>query len=75
MAEAIARCGGLAVIPQYIPADVVAEVVAWIKERDPVHDTQLVLPPTGTVGEGLNPLPKPGHGAVAWSTTAYLSVS
>ena len=36
MAETIARCGGLAVIPQDIPVDVVAEVVAWIKERDPV---------------------------------------
>jgi IMP dehydrogenase len=64
MAETIARCGGLAVIPQDIPVDVVAEVVAWIKERDPVHDTPLVLPPTGTVGEALNLLPKRGHGAV-----------
>jgi len=64
MAETIARCGGLAVIPQDIPVDVVAEVVAWIKERDPVHDTALVLPPTGTVGEALNLLPKRGHGAV-----------
>lgn len=64
MAETIARCGGLAVIPQDIPVDVVAEVVAWIKERHPVHDTPLVLPPTGTVGEALNLLPKRGHGAV-----------
>ncbi|MEU4290121.1 GuaB1 family IMP dehydrogenase-related protein [Kribbella sp. NPDC026596] len=64
MAETIARCGGLAVIPQDIPVDVVAEVVAWIKERHPVHDTALVLPPTGTVGEALNLLPKRGHGAV-----------
>ncbi|GAB2674009.1 GuaB1 family IMP dehydrogenase-related protein [Kribbella swartbergensis] len=64
MAETIARCGGLAVIPQDIPVDVVAEVVAWIKQRDTVHDTALVLPPTGTVGEALNLLPKRGHGAV-----------
>jgi IMP dehydrogenase len=64
MAETIARCGGLAVIPQDIPVDVVAEVVAWIKERDPVHDTALTLPPTGTVGEALNLLPKRNHGAV-----------
>ncbi|GAA3148493.1 IMP dehydrogenase [Kribbella aluminosa] len=64
MAETIARCGGLAVIPQDIPVDVVAEVVAWIKQRDPVHDTALVLPPTGTVGEALNLLPKRNHGAV-----------
>ncbi|TCC35037.1 GuaB1 family IMP dehydrogenase-related protein [Kribbella sindirgiensis] len=64
MAETIARCGGLAVIPQDIPVDVVSEVVAWIKERDPVHDTALTLPPTGTVGEALNLLPKRNHGAV-----------
>ncbi len=64
MAETIARCGGLAVIPQDIPVDVVGEVVAWVKQRDPVHDTALVLPPSGTVGEALNLLPKRGHGAV-----------
>jgi IMP dehydrogenase len=64
MAETMARCGGLAVIPQDIPVDVVADVVAWIKQRHPVHDTPLVLPPTGTVGEALNLLPKRGHGAV-----------
>ena len=64
MAETIARCGGLAVIPQDIPVDVVSEVVAWIKQRDPVHDTALTLPPTGTVGEALNLLPKRNHGAV-----------
>ncbi|WP_344145350.1 GuaB1 family IMP dehydrogenase-related protein [Kribbella yunnanensis] len=64
MAETLARCGGLAVIPQDIPVDVVGEVVAWVKERDPVHDTALVLPPSGTVGEALNLLPKRGHGAV-----------
>ncbi|TDD29015.1 GuaB1 family IMP dehydrogenase-related protein [Kribbella turkmenica] len=64
MAETIARCGGLAVIPQDIPVDVVAEVVAWIKQRHTVHDTALVLPPTGTVGEALNLLPKRGHNAV-----------
>jgi IMP dehydrogenase len=64
MAETIARCGGLAVIPQDIPVDVVADVVAWVKDRDPVHDTALTLPPTGTVGEALNLLPKRNHGAV-----------
>jgi IMP dehydrogenase len=43
---------------------VVADVVAWVKQRDPVHDTALTLPPTGTVGEALNLLPKRNHGAV-----------
>jgi len=64
MAETIARCGGLAVIPQDIPVEVVAEVVSWIKKRHTIYDTPLVLTPTGTVGEALNLLPKRGHGAV-----------
>ena len=33
MAETIARRGGIAVIPQDIPVDVVADVVAWVKQR------------------------------------------
>jgi IMP dehydrogenase len=64
MAETIARCGGLAVIPQDIPVEVVAEVVSWIKDRHTIYDTPLVMPPSGTVGEALNLLPKRGHGAV-----------
>ena len=35
MAETVARRGGLAVLPQDIPLEVVAEVVAWVKERAP----------------------------------------
>ncbi|MEU4393003.1 GuaB1 family IMP dehydrogenase-related protein [Kribbella sp. NPDC023855] len=64
MAETIARCGGLAVIPQDIPVEVVTEVVAWIKQRHTIYDTPLVMAPSGTVGEALNLLPKRGHGAV-----------
>lgn len=64
MAETVARCGGLAVIPQDIPVDVVADVVAWVKQRHTVYDTPIVMTPTGTVAEALNLLPKRGHGAV-----------
>jgi IMP dehydrogenase len=64
MAETIARRGGLAVLPQDIPAEVVADVVAWVKQRDLVHDTPITLAPTDTVGEALNLLPKRAHGAV-----------
>ncbi|HSI93271.1 MAG TPA: GuaB1 family IMP dehydrogenase-related protein [Jiangellaceae bacterium] len=64
MAETVARCGGLTVIPQDIPAEVVAEVVSWVKERHTVYDTPIVMRPSGTVGEALNLLPKRGHGAV-----------
>src|SRR6266498_4095786 len=64
MAETIARRGGLAVLPQDIPAEVVADVVSWVKQRDLVHDTPITLAPTDTVGEALNLLPKRAHGAV-----------
>src|SRR5690606_26557958 len=33
MAETIARRGGLAVIPQDIPVEVVTEVIGWVKQR------------------------------------------
>jgi IMP dehydrogenase len=64
MAETVGRRGGLAVIPQDIPSDVVADVVEWVKDRHLVHDTPLVLAPTDTVGDALNLLPKRAHGAV-----------
>jgi IMP dehydrogenase len=64
MAETIARRGGLAVIPQDIPADVVADVIGWVKTRDLVTDTALTLSPTDTVGEALALLPKRAHDAV-----------
>src|SRR5688572_29896469 len=41
MAETVARRGGLVVIPQDIPAEVVAEVVGWVKRRHLVHDTAI----------------------------------
>ena len=64
MAETIARRGGLAVIPQDIPAEVVTGVIGWVKSRDLVTDTALTLSPGDTVGEALALLPKRAHGAV-----------
>lgn len=64
MAETIARRGGITVIPQDIPLDVVANVVDWVKKRDLVHDTPLTLTPHDTVGEALQLLPKRAHGAI-----------
>ncbi|MDX6201402.1 MAG: dehydrogenase, partial [Frankiales bacterium] len=64
MAETIARRGGIAVIPQDIPTKVVAEVMAWVKSRDRLHDTPIRLDPSDTVGTALNLLPKRAHGAV-----------
>jgi IMP dehydrogenase len=64
MAETVARRGGIAVLPQDIPIDVVADVIDWVKRRDLVHDTPITLTPHDTVGEALNLLPKRAHGAV-----------
>jgi IMP dehydrogenase len=64
MAETVARRGGLCVIPQDIPVDVVVEVISWIKERHLVYDTPIVLRPTDTVSEALALLTKRAHGAV-----------
>ena len=43
MAETVARRGGLAVLPQDTPTDVVAEVVASVKSRHPVVETAVVV--------------------------------
>ncbi len=64
MAETIARRGGIAILPQDIPANVVADVVEWVKTRDLVVDTAITLGPADTVGEALALLPKRAHGAV-----------
>ena len=64
MAETVARRGGLAVLPQDIPLDVVADVVSWVKDRDLVHDTPITLGPGDTTGQALSLLPKRAHGGV-----------
>ena len=64
MAETVARRGGLVVLPQDIPVDVVAEVISWVKERHLVHDTPITLGPGDTTGHALGLLPKRAHGAV-----------
>jgi len=61
MAETVARRGGLVVIPQDIPIPVVADVVAWVKQRHLVFDTPITLEPTQTVAEALSLMPKRSH--------------
>jgi IMP dehydrogenase len=64
MAETVARRGGMTILPQDIPAEVVADVIAWVKTRDLIHDTALTLGPEATAGHALSLLPKRSHGAV-----------
>src|SRR5260370_1572035 len=63
MAETVARRGGLAILPQDIPTDVVADVIAWVKSRDRVVETALTLAPADTAGDALSLLPKRAHNA------------
>ncbi len=63
MAETVARRGGLVVIPQDIPASVVAEVIRYVKSRHLVFDTPIELTPDQTVAEALSLIPKRAHRA------------
>ncbi|MBB0244133.1 GuaB1 family IMP dehydrogenase-related protein [Streptomyces alkaliphilus] len=63
MAETVARRGGLVVIPQDIPIDVVTEVIGWVKQRHPVLDTPITLAPGQTVADAISLLPKRAHHA------------
>lgn len=64
MAETVARRGGIAVIPQDIPLEIVSDVVSWVKRRHLVFDTPITLSPAGTVGEAMNLIAKRAHNAV-----------
>jgi IMP dehydrogenase len=64
MAETVARRGGLAVLPQDVPLDVVSDVVSWVKGRSTVWETALTVRPTDTVTDALHLIPKRAHGAV-----------
>jgi IMP dehydrogenase len=64
MAETIARRGGIAIIPQDIPLDVVAATVQRVKSAHTVYDTPVTVGPNTTVGEAMSLLPKRAHGAV-----------
>ena len=64
MSETVARRGGVAIIPQDIPTDVVANVVRKVKGSHAVFDTPVSVTPTTTIGEALSLLPKRAHGRV-----------
>lgn len=64
MAETIARRGGVAVLPQDIPLDIVRENVAYVKSRHVVYETPITLRETETVQEALNLIHKRAHHVV-----------
>lgn len=63
MAETIARRGGMAILPQDVPADIAAETIANVKKADLVFDTPITVKPHHTVGYARNLIHKRAHGA------------
>ena len=63
MAETVARRGGIAVFPQDIGAEAVADMTNAVKSADRVIDTAITLHPTETVNAALNLIHKRAHRA------------
>ncbi|GAA2248784.1 GuaB1 family IMP dehydrogenase-related protein [Rarobacter faecitabidus] len=63
MAETVARRGGIAIIPQDIPLDVVREVIERVKSCHAVVETAVTLSPTDPIETALSLIPKRSHGA------------
>ena len=64
MAETVARRGGLVVLPQDIPLDIIQTVVEHVKSRHPIFETPITLAPEDTLGEAISLIHKRAHGAV-----------
>ncbi|MFC4140246.1 MULTISPECIES: GuaB1 family IMP dehydrogenase-related protein [unclassified Microbacterium] len=65
LAAALARRGGLGVLPQDLPLQELDAAIRWVKRQPVRWDTPLVLPPSATVADALRLLPPTeGHGIV-----------
>jgi IMP dehydrogenase len=65
LAAALARRGGLGVLPQDLPLQELDAAIRWVKRQPVRWDTPLVLSPRATVADALRLLPSlPGHGIV-----------
>lgn len=63
MAETVARRGGIAIIPQDVPADIVASTITSVKNSHLVFDTPITVKPHHTAGYARHLMPKRAHGA------------
>lgn len=63
MAETVARRGGIVVLPQDLPIDVVGTTVEFVKSRDLVADTPVILAPEDSVSDAVALIHKRAHGA------------
>ena len=63
MAETVARRGGIVVLPQDLPIDAVRQTVDFVKSRDLVADTPVILAPEDSVSDAVALIHKRAHGA------------
>jgi IMP dehydrogenase len=63
MAETIARRGGIVVLPQDLPIAAVTQTVDFVKSRDLVADTPVILAPDDSVSAATALIHKRAHGA------------
>src|SRR6059058_939621 len=63
MAETVARRGGIVVVPQDVPISAVKETIDFVKSRDLVADTPVVLSPDDSVSDATALIHKRAHGA------------
>ncbi|ORA13922.1 GuaB1 family IMP dehydrogenase-related protein [Mycobacterium arosiense] len=62
MAETVARRGGLVILPQDLPITAVQQTVDFVKSRDLVLDTPVVLGPDDSVSDATALIHKRAHG-------------
>ncbi len=62
MAETIARRGGIVILPQDLPIPAVEQTVEFVKSRDLVLDTPVMLAPDDSVSDAIALIHKRAHG-------------
>src|SRR5258707_5958868 len=63
MAETVARRGGIVMLPQDLPITAVEQTVEFVKSRDLVLDTPVMLGPDDSVSDAIALIHKRAHGA------------
>ncbi len=63
MAETVARRGGIVVLPQDLPLEAVRQTVDFVKSRDLVADTPVILTAEDSVSDAVALIGKRAHGA------------
>lgn len=63
MAETVARRGGIVILPQDLPITAVQQTVEFVKSRDLVVDTPVMLAPDDSVSDATALIHKRAHGA------------